>query len=119
MSGLSTTTSISSGHKQHLAASSQASASNSQQPAQIAADLVQSAAAKFKMLRSNTLAAASWISGTGSGENPPTTTATNSNPLAQNARHQGAPSDLLAMRTRDDRIVQSLSIGPSARNRLS
>lgn len=79
-----------------------------------AVDLVQSAAAKFKMLRSNTLAAASWISGTSGGVDTSTTAGLTSN---ESFAQTGGPSDLLAMKTKDDRIVQTLSIGSSARTR--
>lgn len=74
-----------------------------------AADLVQSAAAKFKLLRSNTLAAASWISGN-------VNDSVGTNPNLQTGDNQ-QPSSLLALRTRDDKIVQTLSVGSSSRNR--
>lgn len=92
-------------------------ANQGQAPEQSALDMAQSAAArvtgsaaaaiaaaKFKMLRSNTLAAAFGRSAT--------------DPEPAVSPGEGAPMDLMAVRTKDERIINTLS-SAGAKNRLN
>lgn len=84
---------------------SQQAASNlmAKQAQAAAADLVNTAAARFKMLRSNTLAAAFGIS----PEDPTYTTGSQS----QTNTGSGRINDIVATRTKDDRVTHTLTTG--------